>query len=76
MTNATGVMFCILNGNLLETTIAECLTNLHLEDKTLRKEAEECNKLYIFNLTGELEITVNCNTSFTIICYSLRSIIP
>ena len=58
MTNATGVMFCILNGNLLEATIAECLTNLHLEDKTLRREAEERNKLYIFNLLGGLKLTI------------------
>ena len=55
MTNATGIMFCILNGNSLETAKAECLTNLHLEDKTLWKEAEKWNKLYIFNLLGGLE---------------------
>ena len=52
MTNATGIMLCILNGNSLETAKAECLTNLHLEDKTLCKEAEEWNKLYILNLLG------------------------
>ena len=47
MTNAIGTMFCILNGNSLETAKAECMTNLHLEDKTLCNEAEERNKLFL-----------------------------